>query len=143
MAVDPIIGEFHPSVAVPVARRRPLADHLRGEWDLQGVKPHTGALPLGDLSLMPTERRLLAELVRAHEGDGLEPAWRFQDALNRVHIDGDLDYWICSLMVKLGTSSVMGLVQMAQADPSILKSPESGEQFLPRPGMIGGRLAGV
>jgi len=143
MAVDPIIGEFHPSVAVPVVRRRPVADHLNGKWNLEGMIPHTGANSLGDLSLMPTERKVLAELVRAYEGEGLEPAWRFQDALNRVHLDGDLDYWIGSAMVKLGTSSVIALIEAAQRDPSILKPPESGEQFQPRPTGIVGRLAGV
>jgi len=140
MARDPIIGDsFTPSVAIPVARRRPLADHLRGEWNLSGVKPHTGANSLGDLSLMPTEQRILAELLRAYQGGGLESGWKFQAALERAHVDNS-EYWLSSLMVKLGVSSVMGLIEVAQADPLILKAPEPGDGFGPGHGI--GQLAG-
>jgi hypothetical protein len=143
MARDGVIGDgFTPSVAIPVIRRRPVEDHLRGTWNLEGAVVHRGANSLADLSLVPNERRILAELLRAYETDGLESAWRYLDALTRAGLDS-VDYWICSAMVKLGTSSVMGLIQAAQADPTILKSPEAPAEFNPRPSGIMGRLAGL
>jgi hypothetical protein len=142
MAIDPLIPNFSPSIQVPVIRRRPQADHLNGEWNLAGVTPHRGALPLGDDSLLPNERRLLAELVAGHKSNGLETAWELQAAIERANLL-DAEFWLTSLMLKLEAKSVMGLVEKAQAHPELLKPPEGGEQFGPRPKGVMGRLAGV
>jgi len=143
MARDGVIGDgFTPSIAIPVIRRRPVEDHLRGTWNLEGVTVHRGANSLDDLSLVPNERRILAELLRAYETDGLEPPYRFQDALGRARLD-DLDYWLASMMVKLQVTSVIELVEAAQANPALLKAPDALAEFNPRAAGIMGRLAGV
>jgi hypothetical protein len=142
MAIDPLIPNFSPSIQVPVIRRRPQADHLNGKWNLEGATVHRGANSLGDNSLMPVERRLLVELLRAYEDGLLETALEYLGAVEKAHVD-DSEYWLASCMCKLSVDSILGLIEAAHADPSILKAPEGGEQFGPRPQGVMGRLAGV
>ena len=125
MAKDPLVPNFSPSIAPDaVVRRHP--QEVNGRWDLEGIVPHTGTNSKTSVALVASERIVLNALYGA---EPFEKMIEFADVLKLCGIDRAAEYWLPSLMAKVGVDTLPALFDAVKANPSLLEAPATLAQL--------------